>query len=307
MRRLAAVLLASALAPALAPALAACSADEPAGATAEAPSDAGIRRDLLDVPDRGEASVRADLHLGIGTVAVGQAEPASLFQAEVTLPAGGLRTEFHTETTATESGPQASVRLGLAGKAASPGDLDRTRGLAWRLLFSHETPLDLALDLGAAEADLDLTGIPLRRLTLVCGVARAGLRLRAPNPEASADVRVRAGVSAFTGEGLGHLRFRRFRFEGGVGSFSLDFRGAPPEPGAEAALRVGVGELTVVLPAGVPLVLDAPGGRMSSVEIPPGLVTLGRGRYATPGAEADPSAFTVRITSGPARVRVRVE
>ena len=80
--------------------------------------------------------------------------------------------------------------------------------------------------MGAAEADLDLTGIPLRRLSVVCGVAKTTLRLSGPNPEAAAEVEVKAGVSEFTGVGLGHLRARRFRFEGGVGRFALDFGGA---------------------------------------------------------------------------------
>ena len=63
--------------------------------------------------------------------------------------------------------------------------------------------------MGAAEADLDLTGVPLRRLMLVCGVARTTLRLRAPNPEVAAEVDIKAGVSAFSAEGLGHLRAHR--------------------------------------------------------------------------------------------------
>lgn len=287
-------------------ALAGAPAGSPAGETAARAAPAEARRDLVEVVDRGEASVRADLDLGLGRVTAGEAERGTLFQAEVAFPVDGLRAELQTETVPTEGGPQARVRLGLGGDAASPGDLDRTRGLSWLLLFSHRTPLDLSVRMGAAEADLDLTGVPLRRLAVVCGVAQTTLRLAGRNPERAAEVEIKAGVSAFTGLGLGHLRARRLRFEGGVGRFALDFRGARPEPGAEASLRVGVGELTVTLPAGVPLVVEAPGGRLSAVELPPGLVTLGRGRYATPGAERDADAFTVRIASGPGRVVVRV-
>ncbi len=282
------------------------SSAETAATGPEAASDAaGARRVLVEIPDRGEASVRADLDLALGTVTVGDAERGTLFQADVTLPIAGLRLRVDTTTAATERGPQARVALGLDGDAASPGDLDRTRGLAWRLLFSHRVPLDLAVTMGAAEADLDLSGVPLRRLAVTCGVARTTLRLASPNPERGADVEIKAGVSTFRGVGLGHLRFRRLRFEGGVGRFALDFRGAPPEPGAEARLSVAVGELEVTLPAGVPLVVEAPGGRLSAIELPPGFVTLGQGRYATPGA--GPDAFTVRIASGPGRVVVRVE
>lgn len=285
-----------------------CSADAPEAPQAESADASGdVRRELVEVLQNGEASVRADLDLGLGTITVGEAEAGALFQAEVTLPLAGLVPELETETVATESGPQARIRLGLGGEAANPKELGETRGLVWRLLFSHQTPLDLSLELGATDADLDLTGVPLRRLRVVCGVGEARLHADTPTSERGADIEVKAGVSAFTGDGLGNLRFRRFRFEGGVGRFALDFRGAAPEPGAEASLKVGIGELDVVLPRGVPLVVEAPSGRLSSVELPAGLVTLGRGRYATPGAERDPDAFTVRISSGPGKVRVRVE
>ena len=114
---------------------------------------------------------------------MGEAEAGTLFQAEIELPVDGLRDDLRDRDVRTERGAQARVALGLDGEAASPGDLDRTRGLAWRLLFSHRTPLDLSVRMGAAEAVLDLTGIPLRRLTLVCGVAQTTLRAaRPPTP-----------------------------------------------------------------------------------------------------------------------------
>ena len=267
-----------------------------------------VRRELVEVLDDGEASVRADLDLGLGTVTVGEAEAGALFQAEVTLPLAGLVPEFETETVATESGPQARIRLGLGGEAASPKDLGETRGLVWRLLFSHQTPLDLSLELGATDADLDLTGVPLRRLRIVCGVGEARLHADDSDVRARRRHRGQGGRERVHGRRSGQpalpalpLRGRRRPLRARLPRCRTRARRRGDAQGRDR--RTGRGAAG----RGVPLVVEAPSGRLSSVELPAGLVTLGRGRYATPGAERDPDAFTVRISSGPGKVRVRVE
>ena len=276
-------------------ALAACGDAKP-DATSEP------RRALVEVPDEGQATVRADLDLSIGTVTAGLAEAGTLFQAEVSLPADGLATDFEATTTETESGPQARIALGLAGETASLRDLGGA--LDWALYFAGDRPLDLDLDLGAASADLDLGGVPVRRLALRAGVARTRLAFGAPNPEPLRRLDVTAGVGEVTLEGLGNARFERLAFAGGVGRYRLDFSGAAPVPGAEATIEVGVATLDVVLPRGAAVVLDAPGSRVSAIDVPAGFVTLGGGRYATPGADTDRDALRLRIRSGPGRTRV---
>ena len=75
-----------------------------------------------------------------------------------------------------------------------------------------------------------------------------------------------------------------FDFEGGAGDFTLDFTGDGLQPGAEADISVGMASLTLILPSGHPVVLDAPASFMTHVEVPPALARRGKGRWATPGA-----------------------
>ena len=261
-----------------------------------------MRRELVEMRDDGQATVRADLKVALGNVTAGLAEEGTLFQAEIDLPADGLTHTFEATTTETESGPQAYVTLGLAGEPAGLRDLGGT--LDWRLYFAPDRPLDLALDLGAASADLDLGGIPLRRMVLNTGVARTRLAFGEPNPEPLRLLDVTAGVGEVTLDGLGNARFERLAFAGGVGRYRLDFSGDALVPGAEATVEVGVATLDIALARGTPVVLDAPASRISAVEVPAGFVTLGGGRYATPGAEADRDALRLRVRSGPGRTRV---
>ena len=271
------------------------------GKPGEAPAGE-MRRELVEMPDDGQTTVRADIDVALGNVTTGRAEAGTLFQAEIDLPADGLTHAFDATTTETESGPQARVTLGLAGEPTRFRDL--SGDLDWRIYFAPDRPLDLSLDLGAASADLDLGGVPVRRMMLHAGVARTRLAFGEANPEPLRLLDVKAGVGEVTLDALGNARFERLAFAGGVGRYRLDFTGDAVVPGAEATVEVGVATLDIVLPRGVPVVLDAPSSRVSAVEVPAGFVTLGGGRYATPGADADRDALRLSVRTGPGRTRI---
>jgi len=260
------------------------------------------RREFVEMTDGGQATLRADLDLTIGEVTMGIAEEGTLFQAEIDLPADGFTPAFTSDTEETESGSQARVTLGLAGEPAGFRDLGGD--LDWRVYVSPMHPLDLDLHLGAASADLELAGIPVRRLTLRTGVAKTRIGFGETNAEPLRRMEVFAGVGELSLEQLGNARFERLQFKGGVGRYRLDFTGEAMVPGAQASLEVGIATLDITLPDGVPIVLDAPSSRISAVDVPAGLVTLGGGRYATPGADADLDAFILTVRTGPGRTRI---
>lgn len=298
------------LAPALllATFLAAC-ADAPPGDAPAGPTNAterdGLRRELAEMPDEGQDSLRAEIKVPLGRVRVGEAEPGALVQVETVLPAAGPRPRVEATTERDGAATRAVFRLGLEAETAGVRDLRSLgRDVAWTLLLGRRAPTDLALDLGLADADLDLTGVPLARLSVRAGAGRTRLAFAAPNPVEMRELRVQAGVRAFDAEGLGWARARRLTFEGGVGRFAVDLSGGVPVPGAEALVRVGVGTLELTLPAAPARLIvagHAPGRRV----VPPeGFVVESEGVYASPGAGAD--ALAVRVESGPGRVRVYV-
>ena len=272
----------------------------------EQPPGGGSRgqavRSFFEVEDDGEARIEADLELALGRVTTGRAERGTLFQAEVDVASEGFRPRF----THTTRGDQARIELGVQDTDGSLGRVRSSRANAWRLYFSDRTPLDLSLALGAAEADLDFTGIPLEHLNLDCGVAKATVRFTEANPAQMERMEIEAGLSEFTARGLGFARFERFEFDGGAGNFTLDFSGDAIEPGAHAELDVGMASLTVLLPAGQPIVLDAPSSFMTQVTVPSSFVRLHDGRWGTPGADTDGRTLTVDIDAGPGHVEVRV-
>lgn len=274
------------------------------GGQADLPAGASVKvvRHFFELEDDDVTAVEAELDLALGSVRVGRAEAGALFQAEVDLTGERLRPRFEGGTT----GGRARVALSLGGEEVSLRGVRATRGNTWRLYFSDRVPVALDLSLGAAEADLDFTGIPVSRLGLDCGMARATLRFDAPNPVPLEHLVIEAGLSNFDARGLGNARFGTLSFEGGAGEFTLDFSGDALRPGAVATVEVGMASLTLVLPAGHPVVLDAPTSFMTHVEVPPALVQTAKGQWATPGARDDPAALRLDLDAGPGTIRVRM-
>jgi hypothetical protein len=261
-----------------------------------------VVRHFFELPEDGVEEAEAELDIALGAIRVDRTEEGALFQAEVDLTSERLRPRFE----GTIAGGRARVALSLAGEEVSLRGVRATRGNAWRLYFSERVPLGLRLSLGAAEADLDFTGIPLRRLALDCGMANATLRFDDPNPVPMEHLAIEAGLSNFEARGLGHARFGTLDFSGGAGEFTLDFTGDALQPGATAHVGVGMASLTLVLPADHPVVLAAPTSFMTHVEVPPALAQIGKGRWATPGAEDDEHAFRIDVDAGPGNVRIRM-
>jgi hypothetical protein len=115
------------------------------------------------------------------------------------------------------------------------------------LTLTPDVPLTLDVDLGAAESDVELGGLALRGVHYATGASKTEVRFSRPNPLACDSLSFQAGAAEFDAVALGNSHCRIMRFEGGVGSVSLDFTG-DWRADAEAHLHVAVGTLKLRLP-----------------------------------------------------------
>lgn len=265
-------------------------------------------RYYFEVPHEGEAGLQADLELALGRVTVGRAESGYLFQAEVALEDKDMVPEMHFE----RDGDVGQLTLGFASGEKGDRGLN-VRGFKvpedneWLLFFSDRVPLDLAFELGMAEADLDLTGLRVEQLSVESGMAKTRLAFDVSNPVRMGTLSIDAGMAKFEGHKLGNARFQQFDFSGGAGSFVLDFTGGPLPTGAEADIEVGMSSLQVTLPEDLPVVLYAPDSWLAQVEVPNGYIKRGKGLWHSGHVEDEDEAFTVRIDAGLGKVAVNVE
>ena len=248
----------------------------------------------------GEDRLVADLELALGRVETARAERGYLFQTEVMLPEGRMRPRFAGRS----AGGTAHVSLNLDDAALSPRGMRRAEAM-WRVYLPTETPTDLSMKLGATQALLDLTGVPISNLNLDCGLSRADLRFDEPNPTTMEHLSIEAGLAEFRADGLGNARFSRLSFDGGAGRFSLDFTGAELASDAVANIEVGMADLLLTLPAGQAIVLDTPESAFVSLKVPDSF-TRERSSWWSPEVDDADEAFHLTVDSGPGRVEVRL-
>lgn len=258
-------------------------------------------RTFYEATEDGSSRVLADVSIAFGNVETAHAEDGALFQAEVGLANHTIRPHFKHE----RDGRTARVSLGLENEEVSISGLNASSAGNWQLYFSRDHPLELNLSLGAADAVIDMTGIPLERFELSSGMASTILRFDEPNTSLLRRIDIESGLSEFRAEGLGNARFEYLAFEGGAGSFYLDFTGEEIVPGAIAEIEVGMASLEVIIPGGRSVHVVAPRSFMTSVNMPSSLRRVGRERWISPGSENDPNALLIKIESGPGSVNVR--
>ena len=119
-----------------------------------------------------------------------------------------------------------------------------------QLELSRSAPLDLSLDLGAVEADLDLTGLKLSRLHIESGASDAKLRFDALNSVPMSTLDVSLGAASFRGDRLANANTRDIRVDAGVGNVELDFGGQWTQD-IDLNVDVTFGVVTIHVPSDV--------------------------------------------------------
>jgi hypothetical protein len=95
----------------------------------------------------------------------------------------------------------------------------------WELAFSPEPDLEMDLEIGASDGELDFTGLALTDLSLETGASNLDVYFNQPNPADMNELKIQAGAADLLVEGIGNASPDRVRVDGGVGDLSLDFTG----------------------------------------------------------------------------------
>ena len=92
----------------------------------------------------------------------------------------------------------------------------------WSLKFG-KTPLDLSINAGAYEGNMDFGGIALSQLTVRDGASKDVINFSQVNPIKMDRLTYITGASDVELVNLANANFDQMRFEGGAGTFKLDF------------------------------------------------------------------------------------
>lgn len=191
----------------------------------------------------GTDPVQVHVDYAAGTLDLRPARRPMLYRMELRYDEGRVRpvTRYDERTR--------TLRLGTDGREGRHGPR-RPRGREGQhatIELSRDVPLELELDFGAGQAEIDLGGLRLQSLELSTGASETELRFDEPNPIRATRVEINAGAAELRVLGLGNVRADRIDFQGGVGSTLLDFSGAWGTSSA-ASVKMGIGSVVLRLP-----------------------------------------------------------
>jgi len=190
-----------------------------------------------------EEALRVNLEYGAGTLTVRRGDAGTPYRVV-------LRYDEDTaEPVADYEAGTLNVGMSVAkgwrlGKAAFG---NRSAGNSVELQIGPDVPVELHLSFGAGEAELDLTGIPVRDLELSTGASESTLRVDEANPEIMESARFNVGVAEFRIRGLGNLNAKEVSLKAGLGSVTLDLDGEWPAE-CRLSLEMGLGALNLRTP-----------------------------------------------------------
>lgn len=170
----------------------------------------------------------------------------------------------------------------------------------WEIGFSPNVDIRCNFDIGAAKSDLDFSDLSISELELNVGAAAARVDFSTPNKTSLTLFKIKAGACDLDVSNIGNSRFDRLDFEGGVGSFQLDFSGKF-DYSADAKISVGLGSVDIILPSDLGVRLESDDNFLSSVDFPKRLLIPVRGRegiYETDNYDTAKGQLTIRLKIG---------
>ena len=118
----------------------------------------------------------------------------------------------------------------------------------YELQFGKQRPFALTIETGASEFDLDLGGVPLRRLAVRQGAGKFELSFSAPNPEPMEALEVSSGAAGIELGELANANFSEMRISGGAAGYGLDFGGVLSRD-ARVSIETGLSGVEISVPA----------------------------------------------------------
>lgn len=178
------------------------------------------------------------------------------------------------------------------------------KGGKWYLRFSNLVPISFDVELGVGNGDFDLSGLQVKDFTLSTGASDVSLSFDEPNKTDIENLSIESGVSKFTGRNLGNANFKHFRFQGGVGTYTLDFAGSITSE-VDADIDVGLGIVTIVIPPDVGAKIFYEKSWISRLDCDRDFHSVSDNEYETENFDRADGRMNIRIDSGLGSIKVR--
>jgi len=178
------------------------------------------------------------------------------------------------------------------------------KGGKWYLRYSPAIPISFDVELGVGNGDFDLTGLKVKDFNLSTGASDVTLAFDEPNKATIDNLNIESGVSKFNGRNLGNANFKRFRFQGGVGTYTLDFSGQLNRE-VDVDVEVGLGAVTIIVPENVGAKIYYEESWVSRIDCDRDFQSAQENQYITDNFQTASGRMNLRIQAGLGSVKVR--
>lgn len=252
-----------------------------------------------------EKELKVVVNATFGSLHISQGEPAKVVVMESRKKRGG---ELNYNYAIRNRVGYLDLTLGEGSGSGNNDDGSKFRfsGLEsgdWALQFSDAIPISFDVELGVGKGDINLSGLKVKDLNLSTGASDVCLAFDQPNASTIENLNIEAGVSKFVGRNLGNANFRHFRFQGGVGTFKLDFTGEPAHE-VDADVQVGMGLLTMVIPSSIGVRVLYDKNWISRVSCPDDFSADGDTEYVSSNFDSARGKMIIKVESGVGSVKI---
>ncbi|MEW6061627.1 MAG: LiaF domain-containing protein [Bacteroidota bacterium] len=223
-------------------------------------------------------------------------QPELDFEYSIRKNIGNLRIEMNPEGAEVVHSKHGEVNVDLNNVKFKPDE--------WYVKLTNEVPLSIEAELGAGKSDFDFTGLRINELSISTGASSSKIRFDEKNESEIRELQIETGVSKFVAEGLNNANFRKMKFEGGVGSYYLDFSGELHRT-VDVNISVGLGSLTIVVPRSIGVRVKYEDSWLSNFTIDDEFIRRKKGTYESENYEQAEGRMDIFIESGLGSVKVK--
>ncbi len=129
----------------------------------------------------------------------------------------------------------------------------------WNLLLGTSKPLELDIDAGAYESDIQIGNVQLSKLTIDDGASNSKITFNSPNKVMMDSLKYSTGASQVELVNLANANFKEMVFDSGAGSYILDFNG-DLQHDAEVSIKTGLSNMKIIIPSDMNASVTLSGG-----------------------------------------------
>lgn len=276
-------------------------------ALALARSDPANQAQIREIGRTTEREIKVNINSAFGTVIIGRGEPGKILLAESSAEKGNAGT-MEIEYAVRNRVGFLDVKLGeeepeREGKSYAIRFERFDRG-KWYLRFSDAIPISFDVQLGVGRGDFNLSGLEVKDFNLSTGASDVTLAFDKPNTGRIENLNIESGVSKFDARNLGNANFRHLRFEGGMGSYTLDFGGEMTNE-VDVDIEVGLGLLTIIVPEKIGARVIYEHSWVSKLDCDRDFRSQGENMYLSDNYHSADGRMNITIDSGFGSIKIR--